>query len=1220
MDDTYLTFLQLLDDSQLITHIKSLSQDAELFTKPGSRVASRSASLIGTSTPSKVHSTIVKSFESDPFDDDLDSELLNLAVREPSALSLGEIPCNQLAIAEHEDTSTDEETEMDAKHPGGSFIHSSGISSNAKPTSVENLTTTRTEALVVPDAPNTPQEENEASENEENENAFGDVGPIHKFGEYDAYFRNKFLKQQAADQAYVEWDIKRRKALGESAEPSKIFQGCRVYVNGNTVPTLGVIHKLVIIHGGRFLNYLQNKGAATHIVCDKLTPRKRIEFRNYKVVKAKWIADCVDQNKLLDWREYRLINEVDFDQQRLGFDNLGTVEQLNVIDKSEISDDKTNLSDGPVDHDNPEDSGDDLDAFDDLQVDFENGLEDYLEDFGDNIDGVERDLGNDLETELETNQEQEPEIHSERPSGNDDFPNSNNLLEKNTELLDHSSTTIETDGVPENMSGGNQMILQLNAAQGQSHHGAMDAKHPDFLKHFFANSRLHHLSMWKADLRSKFLRLVMSKSQQSQPKETAGKEKVILHVDFDCFFATASALSHPELDIHKDPIAVSHGGNSSDVASCNYVARAKGVSNGMWLGRAKSLCPQLRIVDYDFNKYEQCSTAFYNYLISKDIFDSIFPVLIDEVLVDATSFCRQDKESQEAVSDLCKQIRKDIFDLTGCSVSIGASSNVLLAKLAIKKAKPDGFFYLHDTIETFLDQTKIRDIPGIGRSLELRLSEELHIPAVFVRDVKQMTLTKLSTVFGEKTGLKLFQNCRGIDPTDIALDLTTSDALLGRKSVSVDINWGIRFDTHEQAEVFLMSLAKEIHSRLIDLGVCGSSMTLRIARRSPGSPVNPPKFLGMGRCDFFSKSTRLGVPTNDWGIIGSEMKSIFRILNIPAKELRGMAVSMTKLEDVNAVKKNRQQTLRFDRKSVKKPPKIDSQVPYAEPVTNSESVDWEVFNLLPDDIQKELKQELRRRGIPVAGREKGAATSFSKDGRKVYIQQMFPSQANGPFKHSRVVESPKKKRKLQVSPVKSVLPVKREPSPTVFNKTISYDEDVLKEIPSSIRDDFFQDLEWQRKSKRLVFVPMKEKLRGLDKNRQAIVESEITLLWIAEQPTISKLPTFAGISSFSELLTQLRQWVKLSVDDHGPHSDDVGLFVRYIDELARKRKISRSVALVNVIGDEIRLQRTIALISSSPLDRNKKLLGISDWKVHYEKMKKMILSICKEFGITVEFV
>ena len=54
-----------------------------------------------------------------------------------------------------------------------------------------------------------------------------------------------------------------------------------------------------------------------------------------------------------------------------------------------------------------------------------------------------------------------------------------------------------------------------------------------------------------------------------------------------------------------------------------------------------------------------------------------------------------------------------------------------------------------------------------------------------------------------------------------------------------------------------MRLSRELYQRLVSLGICGSSLTLKLAKRAEGASINPPKFLGMGRCDFVNKSSKL---------------------------------------------------------------------------------------------------------------------------------------------------------------------------------------------------------------------------------------------------------------------------------------------------------------------------------------------------------------------------
>lgn len=126
------------------------------------------------------------------------------------------------------------------------------------------------------------------------------------------------------------------------------------------------------------------------------------------------------------------------------------------------------------------------------------------------------------------------------------------------------------------------------------------ALNPNFLKTYFNQSRLSHLSIWKQELITLANDLQLSRSPStfsstSRSTSLKGKNKkrkedddsrIIMHVDFDCFFVSAGLIDRPEL-IGK-PVAVCHtDGNmesrssTSEIASCSYEARAKGVVNGM---------------------------------------------------------------------------------------------------------------------------------------------------------------------------------------------------------------------------------------------------------------------------------------------------------------------------------------------------------------------------------------------------------------------------------------------------------------------------------------------------------------------------------------------------------------------------------------------------------------------------------------------------------------
>jgi DNA repair protein REV1 len=73
---------------------------------------------------------------------------------------------------------------------------------------------------------------------------------------------------------------------------------------------------------------------------------------------------------------------------------------------------------------------------------------------------------------------------------------------------------------------------------------------PDFIKKYYKSSRLHHLSTWKAELKDIVRK---AKEQQASSISTAATLKkgntrrLVMHVDFDCFFASVGIKSRPEL-------------------------------------------------------------------------------------------------------------------------------------------------------------------------------------------------------------------------------------------------------------------------------------------------------------------------------------------------------------------------------------------------------------------------------------------------------------------------------------------------------------------------------------------------------------------------------------------------------------------------------------------------------------------------------------------------
>ena len=127
-------------------------------------------------------------------------------------------------------------------------------------------------------------------------------------------------------------------------------------------------------------------------------------------------------------------------------------------------------------------------------------------------------------------------------------------------------------------------------------------------------------------------------------------------------------------------------------------------------------------------------------------------------------------------------------------------------------------------------------------------------------DLETISLYELQKEFGKKNGQQLYDMCRGIDHSQLNLEHV-------RKSVSAEVNYGIRFENNEAAHEFLKKLSVEVSDRLKKIHSKGKCITLKVLVRVEEAPIEPKKFMGCGLCDSFNKSKNLIASTDDAVII-----------------------------------------------------------------------------------------------------------------------------------------------------------------------------------------------------------------------------------------------------------------------------------------------------------------------------------------------------------------
>jgi len=271
----------------------------------------------------------------------------------------------------------------------------------------------------------------------------------------------------------------------------------------------------------------------------------------------------------------------------------------------------------------------------------------------------------------------------------------------------------------------------------------------------------------------------------------------IIHIDADCFFAAVEMRENPRLASR--PIAVGGAPDKRGViATCNYPARAFGVRSAMASAYAKRLCPPLLILRPRFELYREVSQQMRQ--IFRHYSESIEPLSLDEAYLDVTGSAHFSGSATRIAADIRRQIKEQL----GLSVSAGVAPNKLLAKIASDWRKPDGLFVIRpEQVLDFVAQLPVSRLYGVGKVTAGRL-EQLGIRTAL--DLRQRDLLELTRLFG-RFGEQLWQFARGIDERP----LETSSK---RQSLSVETTFAKDLPDIEACLAELPKLLAELEQRL----------------------------------------------------------------------------------------------------------------------------------------------------------------------------------------------------------------------------------------------------------------------------------------------------------------------------------------------------------------------------------------------------------------------
>ena len=195
-------------------------------------------------------------------------------------------------------------------------------------------------------------------------------------------------------------------------------------------------------------------------------------------------------------------------------------------------------------------------------------------------------------------------------------------------------------------------------------------------------------------------------------------ERVILHSDMNCFYASVEMLHHPEfagmpLAVGGDPEA-RHG----IVLTANYIAKQKGVKPGMALWQAKQICPEIIFVPPRMDLYLRFSKMARE--IYSEYTDKIEPYGIDEAWLDVSDSRNLKGSGMTIAREISHRIKYEL----GVTVSIGISWNKIYAKLGSDYKKPDAITeFNRENYKDRIWQLPASDLLYVGRQTNKKLQK-----------------------------------------------------------------------------------------------------------------------------------------------------------------------------------------------------------------------------------------------------------------------------------------------------------------------------------------------------------------------------------------------------------------------------------------------------------------------------------------------------------------
>jgi DNA polymerase-4 len=293
------------------------------------------------------------------------------------------------------------------------------------------------------------------------------------------------------------------------------------------------------------------------------------------------------------------------------------------------------------------------------------------------------------------------------------------------------------------------------------------------------------------------------------------RQRIILHVDMDAFFAAIEQRDHPEL--RGKPVIVGGPSERGVVSTASYEARPFGVHSAVPMAQALRRCPQAIVVPVRMGHYTAISRQIMDVMAT---FTPLMePLSVDEAFLDMTG-----AESLFGAPDaMARSIKEAIVERTQLTSSVGIARNKFLAKLASDLDKPDGITWVpFGEEQSFIAPLAIDKLWGVGPKAAVKLKK---LGLATIGDVARAEATMLERHLGTVQAAHLHALANAEDERRVV-------SSRGRKSVGSENTLAKDVRGRQQVERVLRRQCERVarHLRRADLRAGGIRVKLRYSR------------------------------------------------------------------------------------------------------------------------------------------------------------------------------------------------------------------------------------------------------------------------------------------------------------------------------------------------------------------------------------------------------